>query len=401
MIDYKTLKLDKNNIPVKQMYYGIVLELAMKEKESWTKPYLIEKVKKEVPLPPELSAFKNPKSENTIEYQHIDNAIRGLIHTENAIKHTDGQHYVITDVGKRAYKENGVHLTMRQVFYARIAQEKEDWEELKKEKSETNTLIRPSDRYEGYISFSKDNWKKVQTFGHKLTYDEYLDAQKNSDIIWTHNDLARLYFFNNAQGYFKGTIVKIAKEHILLDNLVISKAKENKEVRHNEGSPHSLIWLKREDFKDYHVGDCLSFTAQVYPYLQDKKRPEINYALATPKHISKIDHHHLSPKKDIMFSEGAWNTSPFSEIKPYSKIEEELEKDTYLVKVTYTAVESAEIIPGDVIDTGKEKNIKYRYRDKKSKQIAKTKVYSVYDESKKLLFKTSDYTKLREYLVNL
>lgn len=38
---------------------------------------------------------------------------------------------------------------------------------------------------------------------------------------------------------------------------------------------------------------------------------------------------------------------------------------------------------------------------KKSKQIAKTKVYSVYDESKKLLFKTSDYTKLREYLVNL
>lgn len=102
-----------------------------------------------------------------------------------------------------------------------------------------------------------------------------------------------------------------------------------------------------------------------------------------------------------MFSEGAWNTSPFSEIKPYSKIEEELEKDNYLVKVTYTAVESAEIIPGDVIDTGKEKNIKYRYRDKKSKQIAKTKVYSVYDESKKLLFKTSDYTKLREYLVNL
>ena len=66
MIDYKTLKLDKNNIPVKQMYYGIVLELAMKEKESWTKPYLIEKVKKEVTLPPELSAFKNPKSENTI-----------------------------------------------------------------------------------------------------------------------------------------------------------------------------------------------------------------------------------------------------------------------------------------------------------------------------------------------
>lgn len=48
MIDYKTLKLDKNSIPVKQMYYGIVLELAMKEKESWTKPYLIEKVKKEV-----------------------------------------------------------------------------------------------------------------------------------------------------------------------------------------------------------------------------------------------------------------------------------------------------------------------------------------------------------------
>lgn len=46
MIDYKTLRQDKNGIPVRQMYYGIVLKGAIKEKESWTKPNLIDKVKK-------------------------------------------------------------------------------------------------------------------------------------------------------------------------------------------------------------------------------------------------------------------------------------------------------------------------------------------------------------------
>ena len=41
MIDYKTLRQDKNGIPVRQMYYGIVLKGAIKEKESWTKPNLM------------------------------------------------------------------------------------------------------------------------------------------------------------------------------------------------------------------------------------------------------------------------------------------------------------------------------------------------------------------------
>ena len=110
MIDYKTLRQDKNGIPVRQMYYGIVLKGVIKEKESWTKPNLIDKVKKEVPLPPDLSTFKNPKSKHTIEYLHIDNAIHDLMFRGETIKHSDRQHYVITDIGKKVYKENGIHL---------------------------------------------------------------------------------------------------------------------------------------------------------------------------------------------------------------------------------------------------------------------------------------------------
>lgn len=49
----------------------------------------------------------------------------------------------------------------------------------------------------------------------------------------------------------------------------------------------------------------------------------------------------------------------------------------------------------------KEKEIKYYYQNEKSKPISKTKIYSIYDESNKLLFQTTDYIKLREHLRNL
>lgn len=84
MIDYKTLDRDKNGIPPRKSYFGPILKVANKAKDDFTKADLIEMVKKEVPLPSDLSALKiqGGKGKNTIENSQIAHAIGMLLFSE-------------------------------------------------------------------------------------------------------------------------------------------------------------------------------------------------------------------------------------------------------------------------------------------------------------------------------
>ena len=113
---------------------GPILKVANKTKDDFTKADLIEMVKKEVPLPSDLSALKTKggKGKNTIEDSHIARAI-GMLLLSEGIEHTDRQHYKISICGSRAYKKYGIHLLNWDVFYEKFEMEREQWERFKED----------------------------------------------------------------------------------------------------------------------------------------------------------------------------------------------------------------------------------------------------------------------------
>lgn len=400
MIDYKTLDRDKNGIPPQKSYLGPILKVANKTKDDFTKADLIEMVKKEVPLPSDLSALKTKggKGKNTIEDSHIARAIGMLLFSEG-IEHTDRKHYKISICGSRAYKKYGIHLLNWDVFYEKFEMEREQWEKFKEDNYDTNTVFLTD---EGYISFRKSDWKKVQTNNHKLSFDEYLDAQKASESLSFKNDdkLVKLYFTNNEKGNFNGVIAKVTKKYILLGNLSF------------DNSNTDVFWMKRDGLEDCRIGDQISFTANIYPYLQISKdlrkeyQKQIYYALAEPSQIGKIRHlkHYKLPKYS-MSPEYAWKASSFSATTPYSEIENELEMKEYTIKVDYQVTGNSRISAKDVFKNAV--NLKHindypQFNFEQEKLVPKTQVYSVYDaKDNKLLFKTKNYAKLRQFVESL
>ena len=274
--------------------------------------------------------------------------------------------------------------------------EREQWERFKEDKYDTNTVFLTD---EGYISFRKSDWKKVQTNNHKLSFDEYLDAQKASSF--KNNDkLAKLYFTNDEKGNFKGVIAKVTKKYILLGNLSF------------DNSNTDVFWMKRDGLEDCRIGDQISFTANIYPYLQISKnvrkeyQKQIYYALAEPSQISKIRHleHYKLPEYSVS-PEYAWEASLFSATTPYSEIENELEMKEYTIKVDYQVTGNSRISAKDVFKNAVNlKDINYypQFNFEQGKLVPKTQVYSVYDtKDNKLLFKTKNYAKLREFVESL
>lgn len=405
MIDYKTLERDKNDLPRSRAYYGIILKVALKL-DSWTITEMVNKVKEIVPLPPKLSELKTEKGKNTLEYTHIKIGIQDLIEQE-AIKHVDRQHYTISNIGKRAYKDHGIQTHIGNVVRAKFDLQDEKWEKLKKENYGKNTILSIN---LDHISFSKKDWKKVKTGKNELTYDEYIEAQKDTNWSYYHKTrLDGLYFFNNAQGYFEGKIVATTKEYVLFEDLNVGKSKSDKEM-----GTENYLWMNRNGFQEYLVGDYVAFKAEIFSYLciRDlgtskylKRRyiKEIDYALKNPSQVHKLGHQNKF-EDNIHWYESAWNASPYSDEIPFSEIKEEVEKAKYKVEIDYQAKSEfhTEIEPKNVLlseETDLEKD--WYYEQRKVKPVPNTKFYSVFDEKHKLVLKTADYDELKEFLEKL
>ncbi|MBD5316602.1 MAG: hypothetical protein HDS11_02880 [Bacteroides sp.] len=398
MLNYKTLELDANNIPIKRMYYRPILEIAQKETTGWSKAEMIKKVKQEVLLPRELSNLTTQSGKSNIETLHIKEAIHDLLFS-NSIRHIGRTSYTITNAGKKACREGTTHLYRNELWHAYFEQKEIDWNNFKKKNYNKNTIFYSSN---GYISFSRKDWQAVQTNNYKLSYDEYLDAQHNFlDSFAGYQQLTELYFFNKKFGWFTGKIIRMAKEHVLLSNFSINKDHLSTNLNEVVVNKDDLIWLKKDNFTNFQVGDIVSFAAEIFSYLQNEN--EIMYSLKNPKNVTKIKSRAVTDQ-DFDFEQRAWNISPFCLNKSYSEIEKEVNKDNYKIKVEYKTTTSASIELVDVLNNIKDKGDFY-YPDytqsyNTPKPIPKTQVYKVYDEDK-LIYKTDDYSKLRAYVNRL
>ena len=60
------------------------------------------------------------------------------------------------------------------------------------------------------------------------------------------------------------------------------------------------VWMPKEGFEIYKVGDCLTFFDEEYRYVKTGNGKRIDFALRNPQRIKKIDSYELPTDDELM-----------------------------------------------------------------------------------------------------
>lgn len=165
----------------------------------------------------------------------------------------------------------------------------EEWERLKQEFYGTNCSGQTK---WGIINFNPEDMKDV-VGGKRLTYDEYLDIMKESGNKTRH--YFELCYYNCLEYDFKGQIEKKSKGNICFKRIF---------GMYNDGTffdgKEDHVWMSKDGFEKYKVGDCLSFTAEIYRYLKTGNGKIIYFSLKNPKDINRIDEYQIPSDDDLL-----------------------------------------------------------------------------------------------------
>lgn len=172
-----------------------------------------------------------------------------------------------------------------------IPTETEEWEELKKEFYGKKCGVQTG---WGIIDFDPNEMNNV-VGGEKLTYDEYLDIMRISASTLRY--YFQLCFYDCFDVVFKGQIEKITKENICFKRIFISGMYLDGTCLDGK---EDHVWMKRECFEDYKVGDCLSFTAEIYRYVKTSNGKRIDFALRNPEEIKIIEAYKIPSDDDLL-----------------------------------------------------------------------------------------------------
>lgn len=177
-----------------------------------------------------------------------------------------------------------------------------EWGAVKKEYYGKNMLVITD---YGLIDFSREGMSEVRRIG-KLSYDKYLDAQKNS-FGKARTWLQECYFSGLSRDfvYCQGKIEKKTKttlcfKRLYLDTQVLDFGfgiYPNYDGGFFGTEDH--VWMSLDGFEKYNVGDCISFVAEVYRYLKTKNGIHIDYGLENPTDIEQINEYELPSEGDF------------------------------------------------------------------------------------------------------
>ena len=150
--------------------------------------------------------------------------------------------------------------------------------------------------YEGTVDFSPNSLKEV-VGGERLSYNDYLDIQIQS--FGKQRSYFKSCYYNHTMG-FKGQIEKITKDNICFNRIFVSGMYPDG-MMYDGKEEH--VWMNKEGFEGYSIGDCLEFFAEVYPYLKTSNGKLIDYSLRNPAGIKKISSYDLPTEKDLIMQE--------------------------------------------------------------------------------------------------
>ena len=152
----------------------------------------------------------------------------------------------------------------------------DEWERMKKAHYGTKTGFQ---MIGGIIDFDPDKQKDL-VGGDKLTYDEYLDLQL---ITCESKEKARgsfalCYYYIPLE--FDGQIEKITNRAICFKRIFVSGMYDDGMCFDGK---EDHVWMPKEGFENYKVGDCLTFFAEVYRYVRPGMANGLISHFAIPK----------------------------------------------------------------------------------------------------------------------
>lgn len=148
----------------------------------------------------------------------------------------------------------------------------------------------------GGLDFSPKTMNDI-VGGEKLSYNDYLDIQIQS------NGKQRLSFkscYYNCLCEFKGKIEKITKDTVCFNRIYLLGMYPDGSLF--EGK-EDHVWMNKQGFESYNVGDCVHFGAEVYRYLKTGNGKIIDFALRNPQGIKQIDAYELPSDEELMLQE--------------------------------------------------------------------------------------------------
>ena len=140
------------------------------------------------------------------------------------------------------------------------------------------------------------------SYGQKVivtTYDgirdsDYIDVQIKS-FGKTRGWFATCYY-NIALG-FKGCVSKKTEKHICFDRIMVYGMYPDG-VCFDGKEEH--VWMDIAGFEECQIGDCVSFSAEVYRYVKTSNGKQIDFALRNPEGIKKIEAYELPSDDDLL-----------------------------------------------------------------------------------------------------
>lgn len=173
----------------------------------------------------------------------------------------------------------------------------EKWEELKRNHYQSNMVVITED---GAIDFSIEGYRDTEMNGAKVSYDEYLDIQyfSGAERLW----FAKCFYDSIDGADCKGQIERLnaSKGMIMFKRIFVSGI-------YGDGAffdgKEDHVWISREGFEQYKVGDCLSFNAEVYRYLKTGNGKALDFGIRSPEDIKVIDSYELPSDDDLVKQE--------------------------------------------------------------------------------------------------
>lgn len=95
---------------------------------------------------------------------------------------------------------------------------------------------------------------------------------------------------------FKGKIQKKNDKYICFEKIYISGMYSDGAM-YDDKEDH--VWMELAGFESYHVGDAVSFGAEVYRYVKTSHGKSLDYGLRNPQGITKIESYDLPSDEEL------------------------------------------------------------------------------------------------------
>lgn len=95
---------------------------------------------------------------------------------------------------------------------------------------------------------------------------------------------------------FKGKIQKKNNKYVCFEKIYISGMYSDGTM-YDDKEDH--VWMELTGFEQYHVGDAVSFGAEVYRYIKTSHGKSLDYGLRNPQGITKIAAYDLPSDEEL------------------------------------------------------------------------------------------------------